>query len=76
MASHNHGLRANNLPADRANPGSRFLGQAAMYAQAGVTTPMASQALADTGGSQPHSNLQPFLVMNFIIALVGLYPSR
>ena len=28
------------------------------------------------GGSQPHNNLQPFIVMNFIIALVGLYPSR
>jgi microcystin-dependent protein len=37
---------------------------------------MSSQALPDTGGSQAHNNLQPFLAMNFIIALVGLYPSR
>ena len=37
---------------------------------------MADQALPSAGGSQPHNNLQPFLVMNFIIALVGLYPSR
>lgn len=37
---------------------------------------MADQALPNTGGSQPHNNLQPFLTMNFIIALVGLYPSR
>lgn len=37
---------------------------------------MASQALPNVGGSQPHNNLQPFLVMNFIIALVGQYPSR
>ena len=37
---------------------------------------MADQAIPNTGGSQPHNNLQPFLVMNFIIALVGLYPSR
>lgn len=39
-------------------------------------TAMADQALPNTGGSQPHNNLQPFLAMNFIIALVGLYPSR
>lgn len=37
---------------------------------------LASQAVADTGGSQAHNNLQPFLAMNFIIALLGLYPSR
>ena len=37
---------------------------------------LASQALPNTGGSQSHNNLQPFLTMNFIIALVGTYPSR
>ena len=37
---------------------------------------MASNALLDVGGSQPHNNMQPFLAINFIIALVGLYPSR
>ena len=30
----------------------------------------------DTGGSQSHTNVQPFLCVNFIIALVGVYPSR
>ncbi len=29
-----------------------------------------------TGGGQPHNNLQPYLVLNFIIALIGLFPSR
>jgi microcystin-dependent protein len=37
---------------------------------------MASETVTDTGGSQAHNNMQPFLVMNFIIALQGLYPSR
>lgn len=37
---------------------------------------MASETLSTTGGGQAHTNLQPFLVLNFIIALVGLYPSR
>lgn len=42
---------------------------------AGLTN-MASETVTDTGGSQAHNNMQPFLVMNFIIALQGLYPSR
>ena len=37
---------------------------------------MASSTLSTTGGGQAHTNLQPLLVLNFIIALVGLYPSR
>jgi len=37
---------------------------------------MASETLATTGGGQSHDNVQPYLVLNFIIALQGLYPSR
>jgi len=32
--------------------------------------------VSNTGGSQPHENRQPFLVLNFIIALQGIFPSR
>jgi microcystin-dependent protein len=32
--------------------------------------------IAPTGGSQAHENMQPYLGINFAIALVGLYPSR
>lgn len=39
-------------------------------------TTFAVDVLASTGGSQPHNNMQPFTVVNFIIALTGLYPSR
>jgi microcystin-dependent protein len=35
-----------------------------------------SAQLAHTGGSQPHENMQPYLALNYIIALVGTYPSR
>lgn len=49
---------------------------ATMYRASGTTAPMADQALPSAGGSQAHNNLQPFLTMNFIIALQGLYPSR
>lgn len=37
---------------------------------------MSSDSISGNGGSQPHNNLQPYLGMNFIIALQGLYPSR
>lgn len=39
-------------------------------------TPMAGNMVGNAGGSQPHNNMQPFLTISFIIALVGLYPSR
>lgn len=42
----------------------------------GALADMDSQSLADVGGGLEHNNMQPFLAMNFIIALVGLYPSR
>ncbi|RZL30494.1 MAG: phage tail protein, partial [Rubrivivax sp.] len=37
---------------------------------------MGSSSLAPAGGNQPHPNMQPFLVMNWIISLQGIFPSR
>jgi len=37
---------------------------------------LASETLSTTGGGQAHTNIQPLLTLNFIIALQGLYPSR
>jgi microcystin-dependent protein len=38
--------------------------------------PMSAQALAVTGGSQPHNNMPPYVTLNFIIALQGIFPAR
>jgi microcystin-dependent protein len=49
-----------------------------LYA-AGTVTPdvaMSPTALAQAGGNQPHNNQQPCLALNFMIALIGIYPSR
>ncbi len=46
------------------------------YAEANNLSPLNQAAVSSVGGNQPHNNMQPFLVMNFIIALQGLYPSR
>lgn len=51
-------------------------GNTAAYAPASDGTPLAASALAPAGGGQPHENMQPFLALNFIIALSGIYPSR
>jgi microcystin-dependent protein len=76
LPSHTHTMRA--FPsAEAANPTSaRGLGNAPMYQVPGATDLMAAGALGDAGGSQAHNNLQPFLTLNFCIALVGIYPSR
>jgi microcystin-dependent protein len=41
----------------------------------GNETPMAVQSLQPSGGSQPHDNMPPYLCVNFIIALFGIFPS-
>jgi microcystin-dependent protein len=46
------------------------------YATTGGTAPMAASAVGATGGGQPHNNMPPYLVINFIIALQGIYPPR
>jgi microcystin-dependent protein len=48
---------------------------AALYAAATNLMAMASNAVSDTGGSQAHLNMQPFLTLSFCIALQGIFPS-
>ena len=81
MPNHTHSLMSANDIADTPVPvGNSFAlmagGQPYQTDKTNNLVPMADQALPSTGGSQAHTNLQPFLTMNFIIALVGLYPSR
>lgn len=84
MASHTHNMQA--VPASQFTPGGDSLTPVGNNLSAPQTgnafvgatnlTAMAANAVAATGGNQAHNNLQPFLTMYFIIALVGLYPSR
>ena len=46
------------------------------YIQQNGTVSMNSNNVSAVGGSQSHTNLMPFLCVNFIIALFGIYPSR
>jgi microcystin-dependent protein len=47
-----------------------------IYLKGSSNTTMAAQTIGQTGGGQPHENRQPLLALNYIIALVGIFPSR
>ncbi len=47
-----------------------------LYAGASSLTPINATSIANVGGSQPHQNMQPFLALNFCIALQGIFPSQ
>ncbi|HUJ33194.1 MAG TPA: tail fiber protein [Candidatus Acidoferrum sp.] len=47
-----------------------------VYSSAVPDTPMAAGSIGATGGSQPHDNHSPYLVLNYIIALQGFFPSQ
>lgn len=46
------------------------------YRASGTATQMAAGAIGIAGGSQPHTNMQPSLGMNYVICMYGIYPSR
>jgi microcystin-dependent protein len=47
-----------------------------VYSDVAPSVIMAPSAMGSTGGSQPHDNMVPFLVINFIISLFGIFPSQ
>ncbi len=77
LPAHNHALGASADPAAFRSPLNHVLGRTAAEAYASEFTGqvLAPQAMSLTGGSQPHSNLQPSLCLNFIISLFGIFPS-
>jgi len=75
---HTHPLVGNTGNGSQANPANNVLATSTivkLYANETPDAPMASQAIGAAGGSQPHENLQPYLCINFIISLFGVYPS-
>jgi len=76
LPAHNHIPVGNSAAPSQGQPGGNlWAANAASYAPAGNTS-MNPQCVQPTGGSQPHENMSPYLVLNFIIALQGIFPSR
>ena len=77
MPAHNHLAMASSSNADQVSPSANFWAKGAASAySAAPNNAMSPASLAQAGGSQPHENMSPFLVLNFVIALQGIFPSR
>jgi len=81
LPQHAHVLKANTALATSANPAAALPGKKGrmgrdMFAAPGNLTSLHPASVTASGGSQPHENMQPFLTLNFAIALVGIFPSR
>jgi microcystin-dependent protein len=83
MPAHSHGLNATTAGGDQLTPTANLiapdaLGETAPFktGASGPNTALASSAVGQAGGDQPHANVQPYLVVNFYIALQGIFPSR
>lgn len=74
---HSHTANAATTGANAVSPSNAVLagGGTAIYGSAANMVSMAN-ALTPFGGSQPHENMQPFLALNWCIALSGIFPSR
>ena len=73
---HTHAVKASATATTNAAAGNFPAPSANNLYGSGIDTAMNAGAVSQTGGSQPHTNLQPYLVLNYIICLVGIFPSR
>lgn len=77
IPAHSHALLASNDIPALSNPGNNMTGQAAakLYRSGTPTIPLNAASMSPVGGSQPHTNFQPYLCVDFIISLFGIFPS-
>jgi microcystin-dependent protein len=79
LATHLHPLNASATVATDNNPTGNVLGNSNpnnLYGAVQNLTPLSAETVSNVGGNQAHLNMQPFLVLNFSIALQGIFPSQ
>lgn len=76
MPAHSHAFRAVAGDQDSDVATNHLLSTGNFYANPPSNTAMAAESISAAGGSQPHDNMQPYLVLRYIIALQGIFPSR
>ncbi len=81
IPSHTHTQQASTDPGTTGTPSAEVILAApaendSVYGPPDDLVNLASEVVGNTGGGAPHENRQPYLAMNFIIALQGLFPSR
>ena len=75
---HTHPFVATQAVGNQANPAGAQNGETtgySLYIQDGPSVQMSNQSVTPAGGSQPHTNIQPYLAISFIISLYGIFPS-
>lgn len=79
IPAHSHPFLASTDPGGTRDPGGNVLATAvagSVYRQQAPTAALNAGSIGSTGGSQPHSNFQPYLCVDFIISLFGIFPSQ
>ncbi|WP_217694743.1 phage tail protein [Algoriphagus marinus] len=89
MPSHTHQLMANNTDGNTNDPANNTLAKESViversapafpvngYSSNAANVSMNASSVGSSGGNLAHNNMQPSLTMNYVIALVGIYPSR
>ncbi|HEU4452953.1 MAG TPA: tail fiber protein [Longimicrobium sp.] len=78
IPSHTHTMLATSDPGTQSSPANLVLARDTGTDLYGADSPfvnMSPQSISPVGGSQPHENCQPFLCINYIISLFGIFPS-
>lgn len=75
LPTHTHNVLANTNPANAGLPTGNYFSASGAYS-ANPNAAMLPSTVTSTGGSQPHPNMSPYLVISFCIALQGIFPSQ
>lgn len=79
LPAHNHSFMVSSGDASATEASGHSIAKGVHYADSTNNPPtgtLSAQALQAVGGSQPHNNMMPYLGVNFIIALLGVFPTR
>ena len=79
IPSHSHSLTASASDGNNTKPAGQLFAQGAgvqIWGTIAPNTQLSANAITPAGGDQPHNNMQPYLTLNFCIALQGVFPPR
>jgi microcystin-dependent protein len=79
IPAHSHPLHVSTAVANNSNPSGSVPGESpsvTLYLEESPSVAMNVSVIAAAGGSQPHTNVQPFQCVNFIISQFGIFPSQ
>ncbi len=76
LPPHNHTMQANAGGKLSNDPNNKYLGAGDMYTSSAADKNLNADTIANTGSGQAFNNMQPYLGMNYIICIYGVFPSR